>query len=45
MTKRMPLFDIDLGEEEIEAVNKVLKPKWLSMGHITEKFENTYWVK
>ncbi|HEX55172.1 MAG: DegT/DnrJ/EryC1/StrS aminotransferase [Candidatus Altiarchaeales archaeon] len=42
MQWKIPLSDIDLGEEEIDAVVKVLKSKWLSMGPITEKFENTF---
>ena len=42
MTKKIPLSDIDLGEEEIKAVNKVLKSKWLSMGPVTEEFENKF---
>jgi dTDP-4-amino-4,6-dideoxygalactose transaminase len=36
------LSDIDLDEEEIKSVIKVLKSKWLSMGPVTEKFEKKF---
>jgi dTDP-4-amino-4,6-dideoxygalactose transaminase len=36
---RVPLSDIDLGEEEITAVEEVLRSKWLSMGSVTKRFE------
>lgn len=39
MEWKVPLSDIDLGEEEVEAVSKVLRSKWLSMGPVTEQFE------
>ena len=39
---KIPLSDIDLGNEEIEEVTKVLKSKWLSMGPVTEKFEEEF---
>jgi len=42
MTTKIPLSDIDLGDEEIKAVTKVLKSKWLSMGPVTEEFENKF---
>ncbi len=42
MTIKIPLSDIDLGDEETEAVTKVLKSKWLSMGPVTEEFENKF---
>jgi len=42
MTTKIPLSDIDLGDEEIKAVTKVLKSKWLSMGLVTEEFENKF---
>lgn len=38
----MPLADIDLGEEEIEAVIKVLRSRWLSMGPVTAEFEKRF---
>lgn len=42
MTWKVPLTDIDLGQEEIEAVTKVLKSKWLSMGPVTGRFEEEF---
>ena len=35
----VPLADIDLGEDEINAVNDVLRSRWLSMGPVTAEFE------
>lgn len=40
--KQIPLSDIDIGEEEIESVNNVLKSKWLSMGPVTKQFEGEF---
>jgi dTDP-4-amino-4,6-dideoxygalactose transaminase len=42
MDLKIPLSDIDLGEEEIEEVTKVLRSKWLSMGPVTEHFEKEF---
>ena len=42
MEWKIPLSDIDLDDEEIEAVTKVLKSKWLSMGPVTQKFEKEF---
>ncbi|MCX5714976.1 MAG: DegT/DnrJ/EryC1/StrS family aminotransferase [Candidatus Omnitrophica bacterium] len=42
MRKNIFLSDIDFGKEEVEAVNRVLKSKWLSMGPVTEKFEDRF---
>jgi len=39
---RVPLSDIDLGEEEIQAVTGVLKSKWLTMGEVTQRFEQAF---
>src|SRR4030065_2962488 len=35
----VPLADLDYGLEEEEAVLKVLRSKWLTMGAITQEFE------
>lgn len=35
----VPLADINLGEDEINAVNGVLRSRWLSMGPVTAEFE------
>ena len=40
--RKIPLSDIDLDEEEIEEVTKVLKSKWLSMGPVTKEFEEQF---
>jgi dTDP-4-amino-4,6-dideoxygalactose transaminase len=39
---KVPLADIDLGEEEIAAVTDVLRSKWLSMGPVTAEFETCF---
>lgn len=38
----VPLADLDYGLEEEEAVLSVLRSKWLTMGAITEQFENEF---
>ena len=39
MQWKVPLSDIDMGDEEIQAVLEVLNSKWLSMGEKTQEFE------
>jgi len=39
---KVPLADLDLGEEEIAAVTDVLRSRWLSMGPITAEFEQRF---
>jgi dTDP-4-amino-4,6-dideoxygalactose transaminase len=39
---QVPLADVVLGSEEIEAVAQVLKSGWLSMGPKTEEFERGF---
>jgi dTDP-4-amino-4,6-dideoxygalactose transaminase len=39
MDWRVPLADLDYGEQEEEAVLKVLRSKWLTMGAVTQEFE------
>jgi len=39
MDWRVPLADLDYGQEEEEAVLKVLSSKWLTMGGVTQEFE------
>jgi dTDP-4-amino-4,6-dideoxygalactose transaminase len=36
---KVPLSDIDLDETEIQAVENVLRSRWLSMGEVTARFE------
>lgn len=38
----VPLADIDLGDDEINAVTDVLRSKWLSMGPVTAEFERQF---
>jgi dTDP-4-amino-4,6-dideoxygalactose transaminase len=40
--KMIPLSDIDFGIEEEEAVLRVLRSKWLSMGEETQAFEREF---
>jgi len=39
---RVPLADLDYGDQEIVAVRKVLESKWLTMGAITKQFEGQF---
>ena len=39
---KVPLSDVDLGQNEIKAVTNVIKSKWLTMGEITQKFEKAF---
>jgi dTDP-4-amino-4,6-dideoxygalactose transaminase len=39
---KIPLFDSNYGNEEIEAVTKVLQSGWLTMGEITHQFETQF---
>jgi dTDP-4-amino-4,6-dideoxygalactose transaminase len=39
MEWRVPLADIDFGEEEVQAVTDVVRSRWLSMGAVTGQFE------
>jgi dTDP-4-amino-4,6-dideoxygalactose transaminase len=38
----VPLADLDLGQEEIQAVVRVLESRWLTMGQITQEFEQRF---
>ncbi len=42
MEWRVPLADLDFGEEENQAVLGVLKSRWLTMGAITQEFEQRF---
>ena len=42
MSWRIPLADIEIGQEEVEAVQRVLRSRWLSMGGVTQKFERAF---
>ncbi|MGB8252956.1 MAG: aminotransferase class I/II-fold pyridoxal phosphate-dependent enzyme, partial [Anaerolineaceae bacterium] len=38
----VPLADLDYGIEEEEAVLKVLRSRWLTMGAVTQEFETKF---
>jgi dTDP-4-amino-4,6-dideoxygalactose transaminase len=42
MQWQIPLSDIDFGPEERAAVDSVLESKWLTMGAVTEEFEQAF---
>ena len=42
MEWRVPLFDPDLGETEIDALSGVIRSKWLTMGALTAEFERHF---
>lgn len=42
MNWRIPLFDIDFNEKELESVTSVIKSKWLSMGKLVDEFEDNF---
>lgn len=42
MEWRVPLSDLDFGPEEAEAVQKVLDSRWLTMGVVTQQFEQEF---
>ena len=39
---KIPLFDPDLDEREIDAVASVVRSKWLTMGEHTAEFERRF---
>jgi dTDP-4-amino-4,6-dideoxygalactose transaminase len=42
MKWKIPLSDIDFGPEEKVAVDSVLQSRWLTMGAVTEEFEQSF---
>jgi dTDP-4-amino-4,6-dideoxygalactose transaminase len=42
MNWKVPLSDIEIGAEELSAVERVLRSKWLSMGEVTREFEEAF---
>jgi len=42
MQWRIPLADIDFGQEEALAVSRVLESRWLTMGGVTQAFEDEF---
>lgn len=42
MSWQIPLFELELGEEEIRAVESVLRSRWLTMGERIQEFERAF---
>lgn len=42
MEWKVPLYGLTVGKEELLAVEKVMKSKWISMGEETKKFEKMF---
>jgi len=42
MAWKIPLADVDFNEEELKAVEEVIKSKWLTMGAATQQFEKDF---
>lgn len=42
MPWKVPLFDLSIDEEEVQAVQNVIRSKWISMGSVTKEFENQF---
>ena len=42
MNWKIPLADVDIGPEEMAAVQKVLQRGWLTMGDETSAFEEAF---
>jgi dTDP-4-amino-4,6-dideoxygalactose transaminase len=42
MNWRVPLADVNFGEEEEQAVQQVIRSGWLSMGEVTKSFEQEF---
>ena len=42
MAWRIPLADVDFDEEELHAVEEIIKSKWLTMGAVTQHFEKDF---
>lgn len=42
MSWKIPLFDLDYGPEEEDAVLSVLRSRWLTMGEVTQRFESAF---
>jgi len=39
---RVPLSDIDFGTDELDAIQQVVKSRWLTMGSVTQEFEREF---
>ena len=42
MAWKVPLFDLDIADQDIDAVTRVLKSGWISMGEATKELERVF---
>jgi dTDP-4-amino-4,6-dideoxygalactose transaminase len=42
MEWKVPLFEVYIGDEEVDAVTRVLRSRWLTMGAVTQEFEAAF---
>ena len=42
MDYQIPLFQLNFGEEEIQAVTETIRSKWISTGPKCEELENMF---
>jgi len=42
MRWKVPLADVSMGPEELDAASRVLRSGWLSMGEVTSRFERAF---
>lgn len=42
MEYKIPLFKLNFGEEEIDAVSETIRSKWISTGPKCEELENLF---
>ena len=42
MAWEIPLFDLDVGDQEMEALRRVLGSRWISMGEATQELERRF---
>ncbi|MBU8772083.1 DegT/DnrJ/EryC1/StrS family aminotransferase [Cytobacillus oceanisediminis] len=45
MNWKIPLYNLNIDDKEIDAINKVINSNWLSMGMETKKFEQEFATK
>ncbi len=42
MAWKIPLFDLDVGDQEMEAFRRVVDSRWITMGEATLEFERRF---
>ena len=42
MAWKIPLFDLDIGDQELEALRRVVDSRWISMGEATQQLERRF---